>query len=140
MAQRPWLKYVGIGCGGLLLLVAAFVAVTFFAVTRLTAEPERVVAEFLAAAAGGDYAKAHAHFSAPLKEAQPLEAFEAAARARPSLFAVADTTFTNRSIEGGVTKLEGTARLTAGTTVPVSFSLVQENGRWVLLAYNVGAR
>lgn len=137
--QRPWLKYLGFGCGGLLLVVAAFVAVTYFVVTRMTAEPERVVREFLDAAAAGDFATAHGHFSAPLKEAQTLEAFTAAARARPSLFAVASTSFSSRSIEGGVTKLEGTATLVAGTTVPVSFSLVEENGRWVLLAYNLGA-
>ena len=139
MAQRPWLKYIGLGCGGLLLVVAAIVAVTFFVVTRMTAEPERVVRAFLDAAAAGDYATAHGHFSLPLKEAQPFDVFVAAARARPSLFAVADTTFSSRSIDGGVTRLEGTATLKAGTTVPVSFSLVEENGRWVLLSDKIGA-
>ena len=139
MAQRPWLKYIGIGCGGLLLLVAAFLAVPFLVVGRLNAEPERVVSDFLDAAAAGDYARAHGHFSVPLKEAQPIEAFTAAVNARPSLFAVTSTSFSSRSIEGGVTRLEGTATLKAGTTVPVSFSLVEENGRWVLLSYTLGA-
>lgn len=139
MAHRSWLKYVGIGCGGLLLVVVAFVAVTFFAVSRLTAEPERVAREFLDAVAAGDYEQAHAHFSAPLKEAQPLDTFTAAVRARPTMFDVADTSFTSRSIDMSVAKLEGTVTLRAGTRLPVSFSLVQENGRWVLLAYNLGA-
>ena len=139
MAQRPWLKYVGIGCGGLLLLLVAFVAITYFAVTRLTAEPERVAREFLAATAAGDYARAHGHFSAPLKEAQPLDVFTAAVRSRPSLFDVADTSFSSRSIDTSVAKLEGTVTLKAGTEVPASFSLVQENGRWVLLSYTLGA-
>lgn len=140
MAQRPWLKYVGIGCGGLLLLAAVFAAVTFFVVTRMTAEPERVVSEFLSATAARDYARAHDCFSVPLKEAQPLERFRAAVETTPSLFDVVDTTYSSRSVDGAGAKLEGTATLRSGTRVPVSFSLVQENGRWVLLAYHVGSR
>lgn len=139
MAQRPWLKYVGIGCGGILVLVVSLVAVTFFAVSRMTAEPERVVREFLDAASAGDYARAHGLFSAPLKEAQPLDAFIAAAKARPSLFDVADTSFTSRSIDTAGARLEGTLTLRSGTTVPAKFTVAQENGRWVLLAYTLGA-
>ena len=140
-ASRPWLKYLGIGCGGGIVLVAALVAIIFFVVGRATAEPERVVQEFLAAAAAGDYEKAHGYFSAPLKESQPLEALVAAAKARPSLFAVAETSFTSRSIDGSaIATLEGTATLKAGTTVPVSFSLTRENGAWKLLGYHLGSR
>lgn len=137
---RPWLKYVGIGCGGLLVAVVALVGVIFFTVGKLTAEPERVVTEFLAAVSAGDLEKAHGFFSVPLKEAQPLEAFAAAVRARPSLFDVADTSFSSRSIDTAGAKFEGTATLRAGTEVPVSFSLVQENGAWRLIAYQVGSR
>ena len=95
--------------------------------------------EFLDAASAGDYARAHGHFSAPLKEAQPLDAFIAAAKARPSLFDVADTSFTSRSIDTAVARLEGTLTLRSGTTVPAKFTVAQENGRWVLLAYTLGA-
>lgn len=139
-ATRPWLKYVAIGCGGLIVLAVALVAAIFFAVGRLTAEPERVVGEFLTATAAGDYAKAHQYFSVPLKEAQPLDAFTASVRARPSLFAVEDTSFSNRSIDLSGAKLEGTATLRSGTKVPVSFSLVQDNGAWRLIAYHVGSK
>lgn len=137
---RPWVKWVGLGCGGAIVLGVALVAVIFFTVGKLTEEPERVVRDFLAAAAAGDYAKAHGYFSVPLKEAQPLEAFTAAVRARPSLFDVADVSFNNRSIDGqSIAKFEGTATLEAGTKVPVSFSLSRENGEWRLLAYHVGS-
>lgn len=137
---RSWLKYGAIGCGGVIVIAVALVAVIFFTVGRMTAEPERVAREFLAAAAAGDYARAHGHFSVPLKEAQPLEAFSASVKARPSLFDVADTSFTSRSIdEASIAKLEGTATLKAGTTVPVSFSLTRENDAWKLLGYRIGS-
>jgi len=137
--RRPWLKWVGIGCGGALLLVVVFVAVVFFVVRSLTAGPEQVTRDFLAAAASGDYARAHDHFSAPLKDAQPLEAFTAAVRANPSLFDVEDTTFSDRSIDLAGAKLAGTARLRAGTEVPVSFTLAREGDTWKLLSYHLGS-
>ncbi|MCL4849673.1 MAG: hypothetical protein KJ066_24240 [Acidobacteria bacterium] len=137
--RRPWLKWVGLGCGGLLLLVVVFVVVVFVVVRSLTAGPEQVARDFLAAAARGDHAEAHEHFSAPLKDAQPLEAFTAAVRANPSLFDVVDTTFSERSIDLAGAKLAGTARLRAGTEVPVSFTLAREGDTWKLLSYHLGS-
>lgn len=137
---RPWGRRVALGCGGLLVAVAVLIGVLFFVVGRLTAEPERVAAAFLAATAAGNLAEAHAFFAIPLKETQPLEAFTAAVRARPSLFDVADTSYSSRALDASGATLEGTATLRAGTTVPISFSLVQENGAWRLLAYNLGGR
>ena len=137
---RPWLKNVRIGCGRLIVVLVAVIAVVFFTVGRLTAEPERVATGFLRAAAAGDYAKAHDSFSVPLKESQPLDAFTARVRATPSMFDVTDISFSGRSIDAssGAT-LEGTATLRSGTRVPISFSVVQENGGWKLLAYSIGA-
>lgn len=140
VAQRPWLKYVGIGCGSLLLAGAVIGAVIFFVVKSLTAEPEREARAFMAAAVAGDYASAHDYFSVPLKETQSLEAFTAAAKANPSLFDVKDVSFSNRSIDAasGAT-LEGTATLRAGTRVPISFRLVKENDKWKIISYHIGA-
>lgn len=137
-AGRPWVKYVAMGCGGLLLLVATGIAVIFFAVGRLTAAPEQVVRDFLAATTRGDFAEAHAHFAAPLKDTQPLAALEAAARETPSIFTVADLSFSDRSIDMKGATLAGTATLVAGTQVPVSFTLVREQDTWRLLAYRLG--
>jgi len=135
---RPWVKYVALGCGGIIVLVVAFVALTFFAVGRLTAAPEQATREFLAATTRGDFAAAHGYFSTPLKEEQPLAELEAAAAASPSLYKVADVSFTERSIDTTKATLKGSARLTAGTEVPVSFTLVREQDTWRLLSYHLG--
>lgn len=137
--QRSWLKWVGIGCGGLVLIAAVLAVVIYFAVRAMTAGPEQVARDFCAAAAEGDYARAHDAFSAPLKQSQPLEAFAAAVRANPSLFEIVDTSFTERSIDLAGATLAGTATLKAGTTVPISFTFAKENDTWRLLAYHIGS-
>jgi hypothetical protein len=135
-----WGKRIGIGCGAVLMLVVVLVAVLFFTVRTLTAAPEQVVREFVDAAAAGDYARAHGYFSVPLKESQSLETFTATVKANPSLFAIASTTFSDRSVDTSGAKLAGTVTLKAGTTVPVSFGLVQENGSWKLISYHFGSK
>jgi hypothetical protein len=139
--SRNWLKWLGIGCGGLIVLVAVFIAVILLVVQQATAGPEQVVRAFLSAAAAGDYARAHDAFSAPLKDQQSLETFTAAVRANPSLFSVKDLSFSDRSIdltEGA--KLGGTATLASGTQVPVSFHLVKEKDTWKLISYHLGPK
>jgi hypothetical protein len=137
---KPWLKWLGIGCGGALVLVAVFVAVVYFSVRRLTSGPEQVVQQFLARAAAGDYVGAHALFSVPLQEQQPIDQFTATAKATPSLFQVADSSFNERSIDTAVAKISGTVTLKAGTRVPASFSLVQERDSWRILSYQIGSK
>ena len=137
--KRPWLRWVALGCGGLVVLAGLFAAGMFVVVRKATAGPEQVVKQFLAAAAKGDYAAAHALFSAPLKEAQPLAEFIASARANRTLFAVTDTTFSNRSIDLAGAELSGTVTLASGTVLPASFKLVKENRAWRLIAYHLGS-
>lgn len=138
--KRSWLKWVGIGCGGLVLLAIVAGAGIFFLVRTLTAGPEEVAREFCAAAAAGDYARAHDYFAAPLKESQPLDVFTASVRANPSLFDIVDTSFTDRSIDLAGAKLAGTATIKAGTTIPVSFTLAREGDEWKLMSYHLGSR
>jgi hypothetical protein len=135
----PWLKWVGIGCGGALVLAILFVVGLVFLIKQVTAGPEEAVKGFLEAAAAGDYAKAHDYFSAPLKDSQPIDVFTNAVKTNPSLFQVEDTTFSSRSIDGNGAELAGTVKLKAGTTVPASFRLVKENDRWKLIRYSIGS-
>lgn len=137
---QPWLKWIGLGCGGLILIGVIAGAALFFVVRSMTAGPEEAARAFCAAAAAGDYARAHDFFSVPLKESQPLDAFTAAAKANPSLFRITDTSFTDRSIDMAGAKLSGTATLEGGTTVPVSFTFARENDAWKLIGYNIGSR
>jgi len=137
--KRGWVKWVGIGCGCLVVVVAAFVALFYFGLRAATAGPEETVKEFLAAAGAGDYEKAHGTFSAPLKETQPLDQFAAAAAANASFFKVKETTFNTRSVDMAGATFEGTVTLEAGTEVPASFKLVRENDEWKLISYQIGS-
>jgi hypothetical protein len=137
--STPWLKWIGLGCGGALILVVLLIVALVFVVRQATAGPEVAVKEFLEAAAGGDYAKAHDYFSAPLKQAQPLEVFTNGVKNNPVLFQVEDTTFSSRSVDMSGAELSGTLTLKAGTQVPASFKLVKENGDWKLISYSIGS-
>jgi len=135
----PVLKYVALGCGGLILIGALAIAGLYGIVRMATGGVEEVVEDFLAAAARGDYEAAHAHFSAPLKQVQSLEQFRAMAEANPGLFDVADRTFNSRSVDLQTgAELSGSVTLRSGTRLPARFRLVQENEAWKLIAYNIG--
>src|ERR1044072_2189856 len=94
-----WARWLGLGCGALLLLAA--VAGTGFTVflQKATPGPQQTTQAFLAAAGTGDFATAHSYFSERLKEVQPLEQFARQAEAHQQLFQVKDTTFNSRSVD-----------------------------------------
>jgi hypothetical protein len=136
--KTGWVLWTALGCGCLILLLGGFGAGLFFFVKNIASQPEKVVHEFLAAAAAGDTAKAYAYFSAPLKEEQPYATFEQMVKGHPSLFQVKDTTFNRRSIDTREARYSGTVELASGTKMPASFRLVRENGGWKLLSYKIG--
>ncbi len=137
--KRPWIRWVLLGCSGLIALLLVFVLVILFVVKQATAAPEEVVQTFLSEAAAGNLEAAHDCFSAPLKEAQPFDQFAAGVNANRHLFDVADTSFTNRSVDMAGAEFEGTVTLKSGTEVPCSFKLVRENDTWKLISYNIGS-
>ncbi|HVR42999.1 MAG TPA: hypothetical protein VMS56_06085 [Thermoanaerobaculia bacterium] len=137
--KRGWGKWVAIGCVALALLAAAISAAIWFGLLKATEGPEQAVREFLDAAAAGDYQTAHEYFSAPLKQVQPLDQFEAMVAANSSFFAVTDATFPNRSVDTSGAELSGTVTLESGTEMPAQFKLVREGGEWKLISYNIGS-
>jgi hypothetical protein len=137
--KTPWVRWVLIGCSGLLAIIILFVLALLLFVKQATKGPEEVVQTFLAEAASGRLEAAHECFSAPLKEVQPFEQFAAGVRANQHLFDVADTSFTERSVDLQGAKLAGTLTLASGTEVACSFQLARENDAWKLIAYNIGA-
>ena len=132
---RRWVRTAGIAA----LVVAVLGGLIFFVVLRMTAEPEQVVRDFLAQAGAGDYAAAHDHFSAPLKQVQSLEPFSAAVEANSMFFQVTDLSFNQRSINQAGAELAGTVTLASGTVVPAYFILVREGESWKLIEYHIGS-
>ena len=137
--KRGWVKWVVLGCVGLLLILALLGGGLFWGINKATEGPEKVVKEFLAAASAGDYQAAHNHFSAPLKEVQPYEQFVEAAQSQPQFFKITSTSFSNRSIDQNGAELSGNVTLESGSKVPASFKLIRENGQWKLISYNIGS-
>ncbi len=136
--SRPWLRWVLLGCGGLIALFVVLIVVILFVVKQATAEPEKVVQTFLTEAADGNLEAAYDCFSSPLKEAQPFDQFSAGVTANQHLFNVTDTSFTSRSVDMSGAEFEGTVTLASGTKIPCSFKLVRENEAWKLISYNIG--
>jgi hypothetical protein len=134
-----WARWLALGCGALMLLGMVIGTVTFLVVQKATEGPEQTVQAFLAAAAAGDFETAHGYFAEPLKQVQPYEQFSAVASANQQLFAVEDTTFSNRSVDMAGAELSGTVTLAGGTVLPASFKLVRENGEWRLNSYQIGS-
>lgn len=137
--NRGWIKWLFLGCGTLVFLVIAAGALFWMFLMKTTEGPEKVVKEFLAAAVAGDYAAAHAHFSGPLKEEQPLEEFTTSARENAQYFDITHTSFSSRSIDTAGAELSGTVTLKNGSKLPATFKLVKENEQWKLLAYHIGS-
>lgn len=134
-----WARWIGLGCGAILLLGSVAGTVFFVLMQKATAGPERTIQAFLAAAGSGDFTTAHGYFSADLKQVQPLDQFSSQAAAHQQLFQAQDTTFNNRSVDLHHADLSGTVTLTGGTQVPASFKLVKEDGEWRLTSYQLGS-
>ena len=141
--KRKWVKWVVLGCVGVVALIVAVVVLSIGgflgAVSKATAEPERAVKEFLAAAAAGDYQAAHNYFSSALKQEQPYEQFVNMAQANRHLFQVTHTKFNNRAFGTEAVTLGGELTLQSGSKAPAEFKLVQENNQWKLISYNIGS-
>jgi hypothetical protein len=133
-----WLRFIGIGCGALLLLGMVAGSLFYLVIQKATEGPAGTVDAFLTAAGSGDYDMAHGYFSEDLKRVQPLDQFSAQAAAHQQLFQVQDTTFNNRSVDLKGAKLSGSVTLTGGNELPASFELVKENGQWRLTSYQLG--
>jgi len=132
-------KWVVLGCGGAIVLLAVFIAVLFLVVMKATAKPEGVVKDFLECASSDRIEEAYNYFSVPLKDAQSFETFEAMVKKNPSIFRVVDTTFSQRKVDMNEASFSGTITIEAGTKIPVSFRLVKENDTWKLISYHISS-
>ncbi|HXT20346.1 MAG TPA: hypothetical protein VN923_06325 [Thermoanaerobaculia bacterium] len=131
-------RWIGLGCGALLLLAIVASALFFLFIRKATEGPEQTIQAFLTAAGSGDFDTAHGYFSEDLKKVQPLSEFSSAAAAHQQLFQVRDTTFNSRSVTLKGAELSGTVTLTAGPELPASFKLTKEGGQWRLTSYQLG--
>lgn len=134
--KKSFLPWVAGGCGCLLLL-AVFAFGIFMVVKAVTADAEKVVDDFVAATARGDFQAAYDHFSPALKETQSFYEFSTVAGNNQHLFKVKDKTYNHRELKNGIAEFSGSFTLEDGSTKKVSFQLVEQNDVWLLISYQI---
>lgn len=135
------LTWLLLGCGGCFVALILFFAVVgggaFLAAEKLT-EPAKTEAKaFLQEAAAGEADRAYAHFSDELKKVQDLETFKKLVAEHKDVFALSDPSFNRMEYKDGQVVLEGTATNAKQESKAVSFKLIEQGGKWKLLAYHL---
>lgn len=134
-----WIAVMLGGCGCFVFAIGVLVVIGYFAVMKATAAPETAIHEFLDAAGAGDVETAHGYFSGALKAVQPLDDFRAVVEQNPQLFNVTETKFTVRSRDLAKATFAGTVILEDGSEVTAEFVLIEEEGEWKLISYEIGS-
>lgn len=115
------------GCGAL-----------FWWVWKATEEPVKVIRAQLEAINQGDYVRAHSHFAAGLRAERSAEEFQSFVEANAAILKTRDSTFSSRKIENNVATIRGTLTGQSGQVTPIRYTLVVENGRWVISSFRFG--
>jgi hypothetical protein len=127
------------GCGCFVFAIGVLIVVGYFGFKAAVDAPRTAVDEFLAAAGEGDVETAHDYFANALKEVQPIEDFRAVVEQNPHLFVVVDSTFTEQSRDMAKATFRGTVTLENGSELPAEFVLIEEEGAWKLISYQIGS-
>ena len=111
--------------GGVAIAGAAIVGLVFYLTSGMTGAADK----FFETARSGDAESVYALTSAELRNTTSAE--QLAAFIELNRFDhVAQTSWSARSIDGGVGRVEGSVTLDDGGVVPLTMQLVKENGRW----------
>lgn len=111
--------------GGIVVAVAAIVALVFYATSGITGAADK----FFEQARGGDASAAFALTSAELRNTTSPEQLAAFIEAN-RFDQVTETSWSSRSIENNLGKLEGSVTLADGGVIPISMELVKEADGW----------
>jgi hypothetical protein len=111
----------------LIIYVALIVSFVFYATSGLT----NTARGQLTAIRMHDYKQAYAYTSSAFQKGVTLDQFSKFVSSYPSLKNNMDSTFNDRSVTGDNTgTLKGTLKATDGSTTPVIYEFVKENGVW----------
>ncbi len=114
---------------GVVVLAAVVVALVFW----LTGGAVQSADDFLGLLAKGETERAYQSASAQFKAQTDSKQFQAFAQ-QMGLNRYASSTWTSRSVENDQAKLEGSIETSDGGTVPLTISLVKEDGAWKILS------
>ena len=133
------LKWVGIGCGGMVLLAALGVASCLFFIKGVTDEPADRSHQFFAHLRANDLVQAHAMMSPEYQATHPLPKFQQSVALLPPLVMQADSTLTNRSVSNGSATMGGFLTTPQGN-VPVSVTLSHRADVWYITSVTLAGQ
>lgn len=114
---------------GLFVFIIVIIVVAFAA----TAGPVKTVEKQLVLLKAGDVNGAYELTSGDFRKATSLEVFKTFIEKYPSLSKNKSHTFTERTIENNVGTIKGSLTAEDGTVTPVTYMLVNEGGKWLIL-------
>lgn len=133
--------WVGIGCGGILLiglLIGAGIGLMVYKGVQMFQAPAEAVKLHLADVKAGNLDAAHARLTAEYQAEVTKEELQAFAAKHPSFGQNADTTFNNRSMQNDTATFGGSLRASSGESEATTFNLVQQGGVWKISDIEVG--
>jgi hypothetical protein len=138
--RSPWF-WVGLGCGGVLLLMllagAAIGFVIYKAAGAMQAPVDEVKAQ-LAEVKAGNLDAAYARLAPAYQVDVSKEEFQAFVGKHAAFGQNKDTTFNNRSIANDVASISGSLEAVSGESEDASFKLVKQGGGWKVTSIEVG--
>jgi len=139
---KTW-KILGITCGVIVLLGLCTVGGCFLfcggaigGVMQATQAPANAAKGFFADIRAGNYAQAHQRLSPARQQAMPLDVFQAAVQANPSLVSQTDDTINQRNMTMGAATMGGFLSTPSGN-VDVDVVLSQQGEYWYIETVSV---
>lgn len=114
-----------------------FIFAMIFLIFTLTSGLTNVAREQLSALRAHDFNKAYSYTSTEFKKSTTEAEFEKFVQSYPILLDNKDSTFTNREIKNDQGMIAGTIEGKDGSTVPIIYYFVKEDGQWKILAMEV---
>lgn len=127
------LLIVGLVIASFFIFVICIIAIALYATSGVT----DAVRSQLIALRTGDYVKAYSYTSKDFQNSTSFDAFKKFIDHYPALKNNKDSTFTNRKIENSEGEVSGTLEAADGTTTPIQYRLIKENGHWKILSIEV---
>lgn len=138
--RSPWF-WVGLGCGGLLLLMLLAGAGIGYAVykgAQAVMAPGNEVKAQLAEVKAGNLDAAYARLATPYQQEVSKEEFQAFAAKHSSFGQNATASFSSNSIANQTASVSGSLTAVSGESEDASFKLVKQGDTWKVTAIEVG--
>jgi hypothetical protein len=137
--RSPWF-WVGLGCGGLLLLmllVVGGIAALGFMAMKATQAPVEAVKAQLADVKAGNLDAAYARLAPAYQTEVSKEEFQAFASKHGGFGQNKDTTFNNRSISNDTASISGSLLAASGDSEAASFKLAKQGTDWKVTSIEI---